>query len=67
MIFVIQTNDEVSGLDITNLLNFAHIEHTILSKQGDESTQQLRAADAIYCVKCGDEILPICGDCNGEN
>ncbi len=27
-----------------------------------------RAADApIYCKKCGDEILPICGDCNGEN
>lgn len=25
-------------------------------------------ADApIYCQVCGDEILPICGDCNGEN
>lgn len=33
-----------------------------------ESAQQLRATDApIYCEKCGDEILPICGDCNGES
>lgn len=31
------------------------------------AAEQMRAADAIYCVKCGDEILSICGDCNGEN
>ena len=40
MIFTIQTSDEVSGLDITNLLNLAHIEHTILSKQNDEAAEQ---------------------------
>lgn len=53
MIFTIQTNDEVSGLDITNLLNFAHIEHTILSKQNDEAAQPLRAVDAAkVCPEC---------------
>ena len=44
MIFTIQTNDEVSGLAITNLLNFAHIEHTILSKQHDDADAQSRQA-----------------------
>jgi len=33
----------------------------------DESAKQMGQTDPIYCIKCGDEILPICGDCNGEN
>ena len=60
MIFTIQTNDEVSGLDITNLLNFAHIAHTILSKQNDESVQQIvhqtlptARSISVACPKCG--------------
>lgn len=61
MIFTIQTNDEVSGLDITNLLNFAHIEHTILSKQHDEaakqSVQRIGYQTAVIpCPHCGVNI-----------
>jgi hypothetical protein len=40
MIFVIQTDDEIAGLDITNALSLAGIKHTIVSKQHDEATQQ---------------------------
>jgi len=39
MIFVIQTNDEVAGLDIVAALNSAGIEHTIISKTHDEAAQ----------------------------
>jgi hypothetical protein len=39
MIFTIQTNDEVAGLDITNALSLAGIQHTILSKQTDTAAQ----------------------------
>lgn len=42
---------------------FADFFRWLKSKAAEQSVQ----ADAIYCVKCGDEILPICGDCNGEN
>lgn len=47
MIFTIQTNDEVSGLAITNLLNFAHIEHTILSKQNDDAQSRQAIIDLL--------------------
>ena len=40
MIFVIKTDDEVAGLDITAALSFAGIKHTILSKQNDEAAEQ---------------------------
>lgn len=39
MIFVIQTDDEVAGLDITNALSNAGIKHTIVSKQNDTAAQ----------------------------
>lgn len=25
-----------------------------------------RAEDAIYCVGCGDELIPLCPECSGE-
>jgi len=37
MIFIIQTDDEVAGLEITQALNDPGIKHTILSKQRDEN------------------------------
>lgn len=40
MIFTIQTDDEVAGLDITNALSSAGIKHTIISKQNDNAAQQ---------------------------
>ena len=40
MIFVIQTNDEIAGLDIDRALSLAGIQHTILSKQKDLAAQQ---------------------------
>jgi hypothetical protein len=50
MIFTIQTDDEVAGLDITNALSNAGIKHTIVSKQNDKAAQQLRAGDK--CPHC---------------
>jgi hypothetical protein len=43
MIFTIQTDDEVAGLDIFNALNNAGIQHTILSKLHDnpENKEQM--------------------------
>ena len=41
MIFVIQTDDEIAGLDITHALSLVGIQHTILSKQRDNTAQQL--------------------------
>jgi len=40
MIFIIQTNDEVAGIDVTLALSSAGIEHTIISKQNDDATPQ---------------------------
>jgi len=68
MIFVIKTDDEVAGLDITAALSRAGISHTIISKANDEAAQQGVQSDGAYC-DCKDYIakpnvtLSVCGIC----
>lgn len=50
MIFVIQTGDEVAGLEIANALSYAGIQHTIVSKQ----TEYL----SVKCWKCESMFTP---------
>lgn len=32
----------------------------------DESGLTQRVPDAVYCTGCGDEIIPLCPECSGE-
>jgi hypothetical protein len=66
MKFVIQTDDEVAGLDITRALTLAGIQHTILSKQRDEAAQLPVAADGVMlCEGCGSDYIQ-CLSCGRE-
>lgn len=68
MIFTIQTDDEVAGLDIINALDRAGIKHTLLSKQHDTAAQQSVQADALescdnnhHYIKGDDPSVCSCG------
>lgn len=52
MIFVIQTDDEVAGLDIHNALSRAGISCTILSKQHDDVAQQIEVSEVTEGCSC---------------
>ena len=65
MIFVIKTDDEVSGLDVATALNNAGVAHTIKSKNQDEAAQPgVQADGAMPCPKCGvDNFQVRCDGC----
>lgn len=31
-----------------------------------EAAEQERVPDAVYCTGCGDELIPLCPECSGE-
>lgn len=38
----------------------------ILERRNKLATEQERVPDAVYCTGCGDEIIPLCPECSGE-
>ncbi len=39
---------------------------TRVVSEGEISLLTKRVPDAIYCTGCGDEIIPLCHECSGE-
>jgi len=67
MIFVIQTNDEVAGLDIDRALSLAGISCTIISKTRDDAAQQSARRTADNVATCPHDVplgthCHFCGD-----
>lgn len=52
-------------LVIQQFLKLLGVE-TITSAFSKIAAEQERVPDAVYCTGCGDELIPLCPECSGE-
>ena len=52
-------------LVIEQFLKLLGVE-TITSAFSKIAAEQERVPDAVYCTGCGDELIPLCPECSGE-
>lgn len=52
-------------LVIQQFLKLLGVE-TITSAFSKIAAEQQRVPDAVYCTGCGDELIPLCPECSGE-